>query len=284
MNRMLLLLVLALAPVLGAAELPRHMPVPGGVAVVDLPGDHGGRPEVRYRDRDALVVAHEDGYRALLGIPLSADTGEHEFRVRFPEGDWQTERFQVDAKEYAESRITIADERMVTPDAEALERIGRERPIIRNALAHHSDVDEVPLAFQLPVKDRQTSAFGLQRYINDQRRNPHSGVDIAGATGTSIKAPAPGKVIEAGHYYFNGKTVFLDHGQGLISMFSHMDEISVEVGDTLETGDLVGKIGMTGRVTGPHLHWSVSLGNTMVNPRYFLVDESPLDAKREEAE
>ncbi|WP_406672002.1 peptidoglycan DD-metalloendopeptidase family protein [Natronospira sp.] len=261
------------------ADLPRNMPVPGGVKVIDLPDEGNGRPELRYRDRDVLVIPREGGYRALLGIPLSTSPGEQSYRLRRDGGGWETRHFQVEPKEYAESRITIADERMVTPDEEALERIGRERPRIRRALATHSDQDDVPIRFQLPVKNRQTSAFGLQRYINDQRRNPHSGVDIAGATGTPIHAPAPGKVIETGHFYFNGKTVFLDHGQGLISMFAHMDEISVETGDTLETDDLVGKVGMTGRVTGPHLHWSVSLGNTMVNPRYFLEDESPLDVE-----
>ena len=278
-----LLLTVVAAAAATAHELPRHKPVPGGVAVIDLPGDRGGRPEVRYRERQGLVVPNGDDYRAILGIPLGTSPGEQRFEVRFPDGESLQKRFHVEPKEYAESRITIADERLVTPDAEALERINQERPRIRRALATHSEADSVPLAFALPVENVETSPFGRQRYINDQPRNPHSGIDIRGATGTPIYAPAPGQVIEAGHFYFNGKTVFLDHGEGLISMFAHMDEIKVSVGDELDTGELVGTVGMTGRVTGPHLHWSVSLGNTMVNPRYFLIDESPLD-RRENAE
>jgi len=279
MKRMLtVMLGLCLIPAMLAAEPPRHKPVPGGVAVIELAGDRGGRPEVIYRDRQMVVVPEGEGYLAVLGIPLSTSPGEQQFQVRFGD-DKETRSFQVEPKEYAESRITIADEKMVTPGEEELKRIQQERPRIRQALAHRSDKEQVPIRFILPVKDRETSPFGRKRYINDQPRNPHSGIDIAGATGTPIVAPAEGTVIETGHFYFNGKTVFLDHGQGLISMFCHMDEINVAVGDKLKPEDLVGTIGMTGRVTGPHLHWSVSLGNTMVNPRYFLIDESPLDAQ-----
>jgi len=277
-------LFLCLTPGLALAEqqdLPRHHPVPGGVAVIELP-ESEQRPEVRYRDRSALVVSRDGRYRAVLGIPLSASTGEHEYQLRVDEGDWQEKTFQVSDKQYAESRITIDDESMVTPGEEALERIKQERPRIRQALAQHTDSEDVPLSFILPIEDVETSPFGRQRFINDQPRNPHSGIDIRGATGTPIVAPAAGTVVETGDYYFNGKTVFLDHGQGLVSMFCHMDEIDVSVGDELKPGDLVGKAGMTGRVTGPHLHWSVSLGNAMVNPRYFLEDESPLDATSDE--
>jgi murein DD-endopeptidase MepM/ murein hydrolase activator NlpD len=169
---------------------------------------------------------------------------------------------------------------MVHPDAEALERINRERPVIRRALATWTEADEVPLSFDLPVRNRQTSAFGLRRYINNEPRNPHRGLDIAGATGTPIHAPADGVIIETGDYYFNGKTVFMDHGQGLLSMFAHMSRIDVEPGQLIRRGEKVGEVGATGRVTGPHLHWSVSLNGTMVNPRMFLVDQRPLDEER----
>ncbi|MCP1727314.1 murein DD-endopeptidase MepM/ murein hydrolase activator NlpD [Natronospira proteinivora] len=274
------LLFLFTLPTLALADdqaLPRHNPVPGGVAVIELP-ESDQRPAVRYRERSALVVPSGGRYQAVLGIPLSASTGQHEYQFSLGDDDWQTDTFHVSDKEYAESRITIEDESMVTPDEEAMKRINQERPRIRQALSQHTDKDDVPLSFILPVEDVETSPFGRKRFINDQPRNPHGGIDIRGATGTPIVAPGPGTVIETGDYYFNGKTVFLDHGQGLVSMFCHMDEIEVSVGDELEPGDRVGTVGMTGRVTGPHLHWSVSLGNTMVNPRYFLEDESPLDA------
>lgn len=277
----LLLGLVILAPTANA-ETPRHAPVPGGVAVVDLPVTGESRPAVRYRDRQALVVPDEEGgWRAVLGIPLDTEPGQQSFFLARPDGSESRLHFQVEEKTYAESRITIADENMVTPDAEAMERIRQERPVINEAQEHFSAVDDVPLAFELPIRDRMTSAFGKRRFINDQPRNPHSGLDIAGATGTPIYAPAAGEIIETGHFYFNGKTVFLDHGRGLISIFSHMDSIEVETGQRVEPGEQLGTVGMTGRVTGPHLHWSVSLGNTKVNPRYFLTDTSPLEEEQE---
>jgi murein DD-endopeptidase MepM/ murein hydrolase activator NlpD len=264
------------------AQPPQHAPVPGGVAVVELPVTGEVRPSVRYRDRQALVVPGANGgWQAVLGIPLGTEPGEQTFFLARPDGSESRLHFQVEEKTYAESRITIADENMVTPDAEAMERIRRERPILRQAQERFSAVDDVPLAFDLPIRDRMTSAFGKRRFINDQPRNPHSGLDIAGATGTPINAPAGGEVIETGHFYFNGKTVFLDHGRGLISIFSHMNRIDVEPGQRVDQGEQLGTVGMTGRVTGPHLHWSVSLGNTKVNPRYFLTDAQPLEGDGE---
>jgi murein DD-endopeptidase MepM/ murein hydrolase activator NlpD len=121
-----------------------------------------------------------------------------------------------------------------------------------------------------PVDGRYSSPFGLRRYFNDQPRKPHSGLDIAAPEGTPIQAAESGVVVETGDYFFNGKTVFIEHGQGLVTMYCHLRKIDVETGQTVTRGEKIGEVGKTGRVTGAHLHWSVSLNHAMVDPLLFL--------------
>ena len=265
---------LMLANTLMAAEaspLPRHQPVPGGVAVIGL-GDTGfGQGDlVRFNDRPVMVREVDGEWTAVIGIPLSATPGELQAEIRHRDGRRQPLGFEIRDKQYEESRLTVERE-MVHPGEEALRRIGRETQRIRTALQTWTDAPQAwNLAFPYPVEGRRTSPFGLRRFFNDEPRRPHSGLDIAASVGTPIVAPAPGRVVETGDFYFNGKSVFIDHGQGLVTMYCHMDSIDVSVGDRVETGSPIGTVGATGRVTGPHLHWSVSLNGTMVDPDLFL--------------
>ncbi|MEX0900874.1 MAG: peptidoglycan DD-metalloendopeptidase family protein [Gammaproteobacteria bacterium] len=244
--------------------LPAHAPVPGGVAVIAL-GAHAQPPVVEYRNRRVLAVEGDEGWVAVVGIPLSAEPGAHELRV-----GGNTLVFDIDDKAYETQRLTIANERMVNPLPEDIARINAERPRLQRARATFSP--HAPSSFRLapPAEGRRSSAFGLRRVLNDQPRGPHSGIDIAAPTGSQIQAPAPGTVIETGEFYYTGNTVFVDHGRGFVTAYYHMDSVGVAPGDTVNTGDLLGTIGETGRVTGPHLHFVVLLNGEMVDPDLFL--------------
>ncbi|WP_150299453.1 peptidoglycan DD-metalloendopeptidase family protein [Pseudomonas profundi] len=243
-----------------------NKPVPGGVAVIELP-EQPQAPRARYRDNPLLVI-REDGSRwiAIAGIPLSVSAGTEHIvlagGVRVP--------FKVETREYESQHITLKNQQQVTPDAARLKRIQRELVEQTSAYQTFSPRQPSNLLFDRPVEGRLSSAFGLRRFFNGEERNPHSGLDFAAPAGTPIKTPAAGKVILVGDYFFNGKTVFVDHGQGLISMVCHLSAIDVQVGDELARGAKVGKVGATGRATGPHLHWNVSLNNVRVDPAIFI--------------
>jgi murein DD-endopeptidase MepM/ murein hydrolase activator NlpD len=251
--------------------LPRHAPVPGGVAVIALPvpaAPGAPAPEVSFGGRPVMVVSAAHEWLAIVGIALDESPGAKSIVLR-QDGAEQALPFEVLPKEYETQYLEIANQRQVNPSTEDLERITRERERIEAALTQWSPGNPA-LAFTLPVEGRRSSVFGLRRFFNGEPRRPHSGVDIAAAEGTPVAAPAPGRVLDSGEFFFNGNTVFVDHGQGLVTMYCHLSEIAVAAGDHIERGGLIGKVGQTGRVTGPHLHWSVSLNGAMVDPDLFL--------------
>ena len=245
--------------------------VPGGVAVLAL-GDADLAPEVTYLDRRVLVV-REAGKQwiAVVGIPLSVKPGPQQLQVKGAAGSRQV-AFTVGAKEYVAQHITLKNRRQVEPNPDDLKRIERELAEQTRAYgSYRAGVTPSNLLLDRPVNGgRLSSPFGLRRFFNGQERNPHSGLDFAVPAGTPIKAPAAGVVVLVGDYFFNGKTVFLDHGQGFVSMFCHMSAIDVKVGDDVPRGGVVGKVGATGRATGPHLHWNVSLNDARVDPAIFI--------------
>jgi hypothetical protein len=265
-----LLVLLALAPV-RAAELPRTDQVPGGIAVLELGLASDTRiPTVRYLERPVMVLARNDSWVAVVGIPLSTEPSVQTLLVN---GKPALE-FEVRDKEYQSQHLTVSNPRQVNPDPEDLERIGAERLRIDSALASWSEADPFTRGFQPPVSGERSSSFGLRRFFNGEARNPHSGMDLAADEGTPIKNPAAGTVVEIGDYFFNGNTVFVDHGRGLVTMYCHLSRIDVQPGTVLKAGDIIGLVGSTGRVTGPHLHWSVSLNQAMVDPALFLPVET----------
>ncbi len=264
------LLLTALAS--AAFALPRPAAVPGGVVLLDLGPAEGEAPRAWYRDKRVWVRQREGRWEAVVGIPLSAAPGSVQ-RLRVEDADGVRELpFEIRDKQYATQHLTIKNKRMVNPDEAALKRIRAERKRIRAAFRSWREEAPDP-HFIAPVDGPRSSSFGLRRFFNGQPRRPHSGMDIAAPEGTPVRAPAPGVVVETGDFFFNGKTVFIDHGQGLVTMYCHLSAIDVTPGQRVARGEIIGKVGATGRVTGPHLHWTVSLNDARVDPALFLAPE-----------
>jgi len=248
-----------------AAPLPQAEPVPGGVAIVPLGPYRVPAPRATFNGERVMVLKDERRWLALVGIPLDAKPGDYALRVGKRSLD-----FSVRDKQYAVQQVTIENKRKVDPTPLDLERIRRESKIIKAALAAWRDSKDVPLRFDLPVLGPVSSPFGLRRVFNGEPRAPHSGIDIAVPAGTPIRAPAPGRVAAIGRFFFDGNMVMIDHGQGLVTMYGHMEKILVKKGQRLVRGQVIGLVGQTGRATGPHLHWGVSLNNARVDPTLFL--------------
>lgn len=246
-----------------------NKPVPGGVAVVQL-GQDAAVPTATYQGKPVLVVCEEGrDWIAIVGIPLTTKAGGQQIVIK-QAGASRSLGFTVGAKHYKEQRITLKNTRQVNPLPEDLKRINRELAEQTAAYRTFSPGTPSNLVLDKPVNGPLSSPFGLRRFFNGEERNPHSGLDFAVPAGTPIKSPAAGKVILIGNYFFNGNTVFVDHGQGFISMFCHMSKIDVKLGDQLPRGGVVGRVGATGRATGPHMHWNVSLNDARVDPAIFI--------------
>ena len=241
-----------------------NKPVPGGVAVIDL-GTDAQRPEAKYDGKPVLVVKEQDTWRAIVGIPLTVKPGTQTLNA-----NGRNLSFSVSNKKYPEQHITLKNQRQVNPNPDDLKRIDNELAVQIKAYRTFSPNTPSNLLLDKPVNGPLSSKFGVRRFFNGEERNPHAGLDFAVPAGTPIKTPAAGKVILIGNYFFNGNTVFVDHGQGFISMFCHMSKIDTRVGQQLARGDVVGKVGATGRATGPHMHWNVSLNDARVDPAIFI--------------
>jgi murein DD-endopeptidase MepM/ murein hydrolase activator NlpD len=256
---------------------PHALAVPGGVARLSL-GPAATRPRAHVRQGDAdvpvLVVGDAIEWMAVVGIPLAAALGDATISVVQADGGGARQvAYTVAPKQYKEQHLKVSP-RTVDLSPEDQARHERERDHQAQVMATFTELPPggapQSLRMQVPVPGRRSSSFGLRRVFNGQPRNPHSGMDIAAAAGTPIVAPLPGKVIDTGDYFFNGGTVWLDHGQGLLSMVCHLSSVDVRVGDVLKAGEAFCKVGATGRVTGPHLHWGVMLNRAMVDPALFV--------------
>ena len=194
------------------------------------PDDGGAEPWVSYGGERVMVLQQSDHWLAVVGIPLSAEAGPAALAVRHSAGAAaETLQFQIAPKDYVEQRLTVAPSK-VDLSKKDLERVEREQAHLHQALA--SFVEQPPATLQLlaPVNGVRSSSFGSRRIFNNQPRNPHSGMDIAAAWGTAVHAAAAGRVIDTGDFFFNGNTVLIDHGEGLITMYCHLSAIGVRAG------------------------------------------------------
>ena len=240
---------------------------------VDIRADE--RPvgmKVQWMGREFAVPVDLPGeQRVLLGAGLDK-SGEYELNIVFyleEKSQEKTFAITVKDKEYPEQHISLPQE-MVTPPEKFHGRIAREREQVRSALGtltmdRYWDGD-----FQEPVPGDVSSPFGVQRFLNVQPRSAHQGVDLRGAEGTPVKAMADGRVVLTGDFYYGGKTVILDHGQGIHSLYMHLSSIHVREDVFVSRGENVGEVGMTGRATGPHLHLGVYVLGDAVDPMYLL--------------
>lgn len=262
-GHLMLMRVLTLAALISlSASLLANTAVPGGIYVWAIPQ---GATTLTYADQPVMKVAEH----ALIGLPITLAPGPQSL-VYQQNGRTLRHHFEVFDKTYSEQHITLENKAMVNPPAETLARIRNESTRQRRLYESFSPPVDLRGGFEQPLTGVITSLFGHRRFFNGQAKNPHSGLDIAADSGTTIHAAGNGSITLSDDLYFNGKTLFIDHGQGLVTMYCHMSELLVKSGETVNKGQAIGLVGATGRATGPHLHWSVSLNGTRVDPALFM--------------
>ena len=256
--------------VAAALQLPQASLVPGGVLIVPIDSTSKEQaPTVTFEGQRAMVLRSKGRWVAVVGVPLSVKPGPVTVVVHDSTASDKSVSFDIRDKKYVTQSLKVAPGK-VDLSKEDEERVSREIPHIKTTVATFSDTPPITLRLQQPIPGVRSSSYGMRRIFNNEPRAPHTGMDIAAPTGTPVKAPAPGRVIDTGDYFFNGNTVFVDHGEGLITMYCHLSEIDVKPGQAVHTGEVLGKVGATGRVTGPHLHFGVALNATFVDPALFL--------------
>jgi len=217
-----------------------------------------------------LVVHEADEWIALVGIALATKPGAT-VQVEAERAGGASERFEirVASKAYAAQHLKVSPGQ-VELSTEHLARYERERAHLDDVLKTFTEPPPAVLAMLQPVPGPRSSTFGLRRYFNGRARSPHTGMDIAAPAGTPVIAANAGRVLDTGDYFFSGQTVVLDHGEGLLSLYAHLSAIDTTVAEAVSAGAPIGKVGATGRVTGPHLHFAVYLNTVPVDPALFL--------------
>jgi murein DD-endopeptidase MepM/ murein hydrolase activator NlpD len=248
--------------------LPQQALVPGGIAILALP-DYQPGTVIKFDGKRVAVFQEHSHWYAIAGISLNARPGEYKFTLKHKDGTRRIEKIRVNAKEYPEQHLTIKNKHKVDPDARDMIRISKE--YLRKVHARKVWSNTTPeVDFIWPAHGPISSLFGLRRFFNGEERKPHNGLDIAAPEGQPVKAAADGTVIDCGSFFFSGNMIYLDHGQGIISLYAHLSRIDVKPGDVVKQGQVIGEVGQTGRATGPHLHFAVFANQTLIDPLFML--------------
>lgn len=253
-----------------AVAFPRNDLKPGGIAVINVAPATQAKPKVIYQSNPVALVKGRQNWLAIVGISLKAKSGSHRVKIIDRKGKASFKSLRVRNYKYRTQRLTIPNKNKVNPNKKSKQRIQREYALKKRLQKSYSP-NQAHLNFIRPVKGgRDSGRFGLKRILNKQKRNPHSGMDIAAPKGRSVKATESGTVLYVGNLFFTGKVIYLDHGNGVLSLYAHLSKTNVKKGQKVKRGEIIGKVGSTGRVTGPHLHWSVYLNGNTVDPALFL--------------
>jgi murein DD-endopeptidase MepM/ murein hydrolase activator NlpD len=254
---------------MGVHAFPVDSRVPGGIALIPIEQEHSSA-RFTFNNKPVLMGQKNGQNVAVVGLPLNLKPGEHSISAELEDSKARIRKFfEVVDKQYTTQRINIKNKRKVNPYKKDMQRISTESKRKRIA-ANHWDSRSPDLDFLTPVDGIMTGSYGKRRIFNGQARRPHSGMDIAADTGVAVVSPSDGVVIESGDFFFSGNIVYIHHGQGLITLFAHLDRIDVSVGEQVKKGQVIGTVGATGRVTGPHLHWSIGLNGSWIDPALFI--------------
>ena len=216
-----------------------------------------------------LTLTEDNALVALIGIDLDTSAGSYIVPLSYVENENQFELeifLEVGSWTFPTTELTV-EPQYVSLSPENLERANRDSRLISEAYSIRSDINAWQNQFMVPLQGvSEGSNFGHRRVFNGEPRAPHSGADLASPTGTEIYASNAGQIVLAEDLFFSGQAVFIDHGSGIFTTYLHLSEILVEEGQMVEKGELIGLVGATGRVTGPHLHWGARIGTARVDP------------------
>jgi murein DD-endopeptidase MepM/ murein hydrolase activator NlpD len=236
-------------------------------------GPDAAAPIAHFNGDRVFVSGTPSAWLAIVGIPLDSQPGRAPpLTIQYSAGSPRVVYFTIEEKHYDAEYLTLKSDQVDLNPAD-LARCEAERTHLQRVLRTYSDPLPASLLLLPPCQGTRTSTFGLVRFFNGQARGAHNGMDIAAQVGKPVMAAASGEVIDVGDYFFSGRTVLVNHGRGFISLYAHLSDVKVKPRRRVMAGQQMGKIGITGRVTGPHLHFAVYLNAVAVDPALFLLSE-----------